>query len=270
MSFEAINSNTKSNINSIHQSPEWKAAFERNPWLKSSAYNVLLCMSTDGVNPFRSGQHSCWPIAFKVLNLPPDMASRTDLLILAGIIHGPRKPKIFQAYNLLIVDEILELRRGIISTCGPISVTFRGDMICHSCDLPAHSLVMNQSSVGAHWGCLKCMLRGRTVCRRQAYGQVRRYLPTDHRFRTDPGFGEPEVRLAPEARTGAGTEAAATLAAVQFAANTPKSQAVDTRGVLGECELRRLHYDYTNGAMIDPAHVAKDVMKKVQLCPTCY
>ena len=100
----------------ISDSPGWKALFDAKPALRRSAYNVILCLSTDGVNPFRSGQHSCWPIVFKVLNLPPELASRTDLLILAGVVHGPRKPKSFQAYNLLLVDEMLDLRAGVDAT----------------------------------------------------------------------------------------------------------------------------------------------------------
>jgi hypothetical protein len=188
----------------IHDSPAWHKYLKDNPKFGTqSVYDVLLCLSTDGVNPFRSGTHSLWPICVKVLNLQPLLASRTSLLLLAGIVHGPRKPKDFQAYNLMIVDEALTLQRGVrsVSPDGTSSCVFRGDLFNHSCDLPANGLLTNQQCVGAHWGCLKCLIEGRTVLNRQLYGQARRYLPPQHPFRTDPSFGPPELRPPPPRRT---------------------------------------------------------------------
>jgi hypothetical protein len=73
----------------------------------------MLGYGTDGVNPWRSGFYSMWPLVVKVLNLGPQHASTTELLILAGVVHGPRKPKSLQCYQLLIADEMEGGRQGI-------------------------------------------------------------------------------------------------------------------------------------------------------------
>ena len=252
----------------INDSPGWKALFDAKPALRRSVYNIVLCLSTDGVNPFRSGQHSCWPIVFKVLNLPPELASRTDLLILAGVVHGPRKPKSFQAYNLLLVDEMLDLRMGVDTTSpdGTQTLTFYGELACHSCDLPANGLLSEQQTSGAHWGCIKCYLEGRTQHNRQLYGQVRRYLPpaADHPYRTDPSFGDQEGRPTPEKRDIVSTLNAAKYAQQQQDRGADiKAYSGRTKGVRGECQLQRLGYDYVLNSLWDVVHVFKELVKKV-------
>ena len=72
--------------------------------------------STDGVNPWQGSQYSMWPIVFKVLNLPPHLASRTDLLLLAGVIHGPRSPSDLSPYLMVVLDEMMEGMQGLTVT----------------------------------------------------------------------------------------------------------------------------------------------------------
>ena len=160
-----------------------------------------------------------------------------------------------------MVDEVMVLRGGVRSTYQGRSLVFRGDLLCHSCDLPAHSLVNNQQSVGAKWGCMKCMLEGRTECRRQVYGEVRRWLPAEHPYRTDNSFGLHELRPAPERRTNKATCEAAVIADRQ---SPPGFDAVvDTKGVKGRCALDELSYDYTAGTHFDTAHMIKENIRKV-------
>ena len=49
-----------------------------------------------------------WPLVFKVLNLPTHLASRTEYLLLAGVINGPTSPKNITPYMTLIVDELID------------------------------------------------------------------------------------------------------------------------------------------------------------------
>ena len=254
-------------MKSIADSPAWKALFDAKPNLRQGLYNIILCLSTDGVNPFRSGQHSCWPVVFKVLNLPPELSSRTDLLVLAAVVHGPRKPKTFQAYNLMIADELLDLREGVKTTSpdGRVTVTFTGELANHSCDLPANGLVTEQQTTGAKWGCLKCLIAGRTKHNRQVYGMARRYLPDDHPYRTDTTFGDAEIRPPPAKRTLADTVNAATFAQTQRDRGAaPKAYTDRSKGVRGNCELTRLGYDYVLNSLWDIVHVLKELVKKVR------
>jgi hypothetical protein len=173
----------------------------RSQW-PNSLFSIVLAYSTDGVNPFRSGQYSLWPLVFKVLNLPPSLASNTGLLILGGLIHGPRKPKSMQAYQLLVADELIVGGQGLTTTSpdGKTEATFRTKLILHSCDGPANGAVTNQQVAGAYYGCVSCEICGKRECGRILYGGVRRWLPLDHPYRTDPAFGPPEHRMAPSKR----------------------------------------------------------------------
>ena len=69
---------------------------------------MYVYLSTDGVNPWQGSTYSMWPLVFKVLNLPKHLASRTDYLLLAGVINGPTAPKNLTPYMTLIVDELLD------------------------------------------------------------------------------------------------------------------------------------------------------------------
>jgi len=42
------------------ESAGWRKAVELDPVMTDSLFNVLLAYSTDGVNPFRSGQYTLW------------------------------------------------------------------------------------------------------------------------------------------------------------------------------------------------------------------
>jgi hypothetical protein len=173
--------------------------------MMSSLFNVLLGYSTDGVNPFRSGQYTLWPLTVKVLNLPPTFASSTPLLILAGVIHGPKKPKSLQAYQLALADEIAvgyRYRFGVrsVDPATKREIWFRTKLALHSCDGPANCLAANMQGAGAYYGCIRCEICGYRVLNRVQYGQIRRWLPLDHAYRFDPHFGEQETRESPPNR----------------------------------------------------------------------
>jgi hypothetical protein len=191
-------------MSSVKDSPGWFDAVAGDANMASSVYNILLAYSTDGVNPFRSGQYTLWPMVMKVLNLPPSSASSTALIILAGVVHGPKKPKSMQAYQLCVADELRAAYDNPVTAVSPDgmqTIRYRVKLLLHSCDGPANGLVSNQQCSGATWGCIKCLLEGKSSLHRMLYGEVRRWLPLDHPYRTDPDFGEPELRAAPARRT---------------------------------------------------------------------
>ena len=127
------------------------------------------------------------------------------------------------------------------------------------CHLPVHT------PPGAKWGCLKCLLAGCTKHRRQVYAAARRYLPDDHPYRTDPTFGDAELRSPPAKRTIADTVNAAKYAQTQRDRGAkPKAYTDRSKGVRGNCELNRLGYDYVLNSLWDIVHVLKELVKKVR------
>lgn len=67
----------------------------------------------DGVNPFKGSQYTMWPLLFKILNYAPELASKTELVLLAGVIHGPNAPKSLQPVLKLLIEELVDLWSGV-------------------------------------------------------------------------------------------------------------------------------------------------------------
>lgn len=81
------------------------------------AFTLGLGLSCDGVNPFHSTgiQYSFWPLIFVIYNLPKYVRTKSDALMLYGIVPS-RKDKDgkgiepgLAVYQSLMVDELLEL-----------------------------------------------------------------------------------------------------------------------------------------------------------------
>jgi hypothetical protein len=53
-------------VRSIHDSVFWDECITQDDVMGDGTQNIALAYSTDGVNPFRSGQYSMWPLTFKV------------------------------------------------------------------------------------------------------------------------------------------------------------------------------------------------------------
>jgi hypothetical protein len=53
-------------VRSVHDSEMWDEFVTQDPTMSSGSQNIALAYSTDGVNPFRSGVYSLWPLTFKV------------------------------------------------------------------------------------------------------------------------------------------------------------------------------------------------------------
>jgi Transposase family tnp2 len=75
--------------------------------------DVALGMSTDGFQIFQQKTHDCWPIALTNLNLPPDVRVKNENIFLYSIIPGPRQPLDINSFLYPLVDELLDLDRGV-------------------------------------------------------------------------------------------------------------------------------------------------------------
>jgi hypothetical protein len=100
-------------MDSIHDSPAWQQLVRDDPQFAAVATNIVGAYSTDGVNPYKHSNHSMWPQLWKVLNYGPRDASRTALVIMFGLVHGPSSPTSLQAVLRLLVEELHVLWLGV-------------------------------------------------------------------------------------------------------------------------------------------------------------
>ena len=165
-------------MRSILDSPAYAKFQREHPGWKG----VLGALCTDGVNPFKGSQYSIWPFMWKILNYSPVLASRTDKIILIGVIHGPRSPPSLQPVLRLIVEELVALWNGVhVAT----AVGMFAHEVLKACmflvvgDYPALSKLRLQQDAGSLCGCMFCHLRGESKpgLQRVTYSMGNRLLP---------------------------------------------------------------------------------------------
>ncbi|CAG8840967.1 10500_t:CDS:2, partial [Racocetra persica] len=102
---------------------------------------IGLAFNLDWYTPYSRIKRSCAPIYITVLNFPRHIRYRSENLILAGIIPGPREPDTTQLQNYLqpMINELKQLWSGQLfkTTLYPIGRMFRCALIQIACDIPA-------------------------------------------------------------------------------------------------------------------------------------
>ena len=79
----------------------------------SQPTDLALGLSTDGFGPFKRRKHTCWPIIVFLYNFPPQIRTHLGKIFCVGLIPGITAPKDSDSYVLPIVDELLELAKGV-------------------------------------------------------------------------------------------------------------------------------------------------------------
>ena len=75
--------------------------------------DIAMGIATDGFCPFKRRKQTCWPIIGFNYNLPPEIRFRLENMFCFGIIPGPRAPRDMNSFLLPLVNEFLELARGV-------------------------------------------------------------------------------------------------------------------------------------------------------------
>lgn len=68
--------------------------------------DVLLVKLTDGFRLFKRGNHTSWPLIFINANLEPSGRYHVNDVLCVGLIPGPHKPKDFDSFMSIIVEEL--------------------------------------------------------------------------------------------------------------------------------------------------------------------
>jgi hypothetical protein len=79
----------------------------------SQPTDLALGLSTDGFGPFKRRKHTCWPIIVYLYNFPPEIRTRLGKIFCTGLIPGIKAPKDSDSYLLPVVEELLQLAKGV-------------------------------------------------------------------------------------------------------------------------------------------------------------
>ena len=153
----------------IHDSPSWKQAFSEGGFCNGHLQAMMLQLSTDGVNPFSGNKvnYSMWPIMLTMLNLPRNVCSLFENIMLVGVVPAQtdsQEPKHLDPYLEIVVDEILELSGSTFCDASRNdSFTFRVALMNYVLDYPGLGKVFTAAGQTALQGCMWCELRGKAT-----------------------------------------------------------------------------------------------------------
>jgi hypothetical protein len=128
----------------------------------SDPRDVALGLSTDGFAPFRRRQTTAWPLLLFNFNLPPEIRILIDNILCLGVIPGPKKPKDFDSFLYLLVEELLTLALGVRAYDAYLSELFRlrAYLILIFGDIPAISMAMCMTGHNGFRPCRMCNIQG--------------------------------------------------------------------------------------------------------------
>jgi hypothetical protein len=88
----------------------------RRDGLITAPTDIVLQLELDGVQAKERGSHTSNPVILYLLNLPPELRTREDNLLLSMHIPGPRKHGDLDSFLRPLINELLELEAGIDMT----------------------------------------------------------------------------------------------------------------------------------------------------------
>lgn len=147
--------------------------------------DIALGLSTDGFNLFkrrRRGLSTAWPIILINYNLDPRIRTRLENVLCVGIIPGPRQCKDLNSFLVPLLDELLELERGV--HCGGLNPEGGGyNFVLHAFilivfgDIPAVTKMLSVKGTNALVPCRTCYLKG-VLCELERTSVY--YIPLRH------------------------------------------------------------------------------------------
>jgi hypothetical protein len=73
---------------------QWRNIDSRNHEFVIDLRNIMIAMSTDGMNPFlNNSTHSTWPIVLTILTLLPCLCNKQKYIMMLRLIPGPQQPE---------------------------------------------------------------------------------------------------------------------------------------------------------------------------------
>lgn len=125
--------------------------------------DVCLSKYTDGFQLWKRSKKTSWPLLFTNDNLDATIRCHDDNLICVGLIPGPNKPKNFESFYYVVIEELLILAIGIRIYDAYTSkmITLRVYAIFGCGDMPACAVAFLQGKIpGAKHPCRACHIEG--------------------------------------------------------------------------------------------------------------
>ncbi|XP_062596774.1 uncharacterized protein LOC134258258 [Saccostrea cucullata] len=165
---------------------------------QQECHTVPLSLFTDGVNPNKhmTSQKSMWPLILTWINLPFEIRQLLGPMLLVGVIPSGingSEPKSLEPYLELLIDELLSLSEFTLYNAyemAPMNVKVA--LLQYLCDIPAYSKVFHLPGHGALRSCPYCRDVGE-YCKhlhKTIHLSNRRFLDSNHRMRSEDGFGK--------------------------------------------------------------------------------
>ena len=144
----------------IYDGAIWK---EFKPLFLTS-FSLAVMLNVDWFQPYSHTVSSVGVIYLTIMNLPRQVRSKRENIILVGLIPGPDEPKHdINTYLEPLVEELLlfwkGLRLKVAVSSGFQDLVVKCVLLCVACDLPAVRKVCGFLSCNAAFGCSKCMKR---------------------------------------------------------------------------------------------------------------
>nr|XP_017227491.1 PREDICTED: uncharacterized protein LOC108203237 [Daucus carota subsp. sativus] len=251
-------------------SPQWKTFDDTYKDFGKEPRNLRLALSTDGMNPHRlqSSSHSTWPVILMIYNLAPWLCMKRKYMMMSILISGPIQPgNDIDVYLAPLVEDLKLLwEEGIEVYDAHKKDQFRLKAMLFGTisDFPAYGNLSGYSVKG-YYACPLCGEETGHIrlkhCKKCVYMGHRRWLPSNHRYRTMPlAFnGEVEERGAPPILSGDEVFKELETLDVQFGKEFAKD--VPTRGWKKRSIFFELSYwkDLYVRHFIDLMHVQRNV-----------
>ncbi|KAB5591793.1 hypothetical protein CTheo_4785 [Ceratobasidium theobromae] len=128
---------------------------------------IALGLSVDGMCPFKKRKNSCWPLILVNYNLPPDIRTHLHNIYCVGVIPGPSSPHDINSFLQPLVDELLELAKGVeaVDILHEELFQLRAHLISVFGDIPALSKILEFIGHNGRYPCRFCKIeatRGQT------------------------------------------------------------------------------------------------------------
>lgn len=139
----------------------------------------------------KNSTYSCWPIVLVPYNLPPSLCMSGEYSMLTLLIPGPKQPGMnIDVYLQPLIDDLIILWKGVHAFDAYKKEMFqlRAMVIWTIHDYPAYGNIAGCATKG-YKGCVVCGDDTSSIylkhSRKNVYLGHRRFLPSEHPFRSD-------------------------------------------------------------------------------------
>jgi hypothetical protein len=265
----------KNSIRDIYDGDLWKEVFKKH--FGESEHNLAFALSNDPIETGKHTKNTVMPILLIILNLPPELRIRSDMMILNALIPKPEG----SSYNLQIMlqpllEELLDFYKAAQKFWNAhlmCEISLRACLLLSINDTRAIPYLYCSASPPCHvGGCTSCVITGVRINEMDVtiYPGAVRWLPYDDPLREEYSrlMSDPFKELARERACPRLLHTEIIKAGLESdqctRAKKSKKHTVKTNGFFSSSLLSQLpYYNLSRCNQKDPAHIMADNMKAI-------